>query len=586
MTDCEPRQARKGATVIILVRCKVRLVSRLLFYKNKVMSQAALARKWRPRRFDEIAGQQHIVQTLQNAIKQQRLHHAYLFTGTRGVGKTTLARIIAKCLNCEQSITPTPCDNCSSCQEIDAGRFVDLLEVDAASRTKVEDTRELLDNVQYAPAKGRYKVYLIDEVHMLSGHSFNALLKTLEEPPEHVKFLLATTEPQKLPKTVRSRCLQFHLHALEPEVIQQHLNKILNSEKIEFDEPALRLLSMAAEGSVRDSLSLLDQAIAYGAGKVTLDSTQKMLGYLDNQCIFKLIEAIANQNASEAMQLLDNYVSLGTDFLTLCKQFLIILQQLAVLQCIPTVSISEPNVDAMRQLSKKISPEEVQLFYQIILHGQKDIELAASQKSGFEMLLIRLLCFIPEVSVSTKQTPPQQLEKPTQSDTVINQTIHTKECSQLTDNNKNSDLLTGLQLPQKSTDNIIKSNNNEELLNLIPQLKLTGASQMLIKYCTMQRLRNDKVVLSVAKQQNLMANDQTKNRINKALRDILGDNLEIEWAIGNDEQPTFQQVTQQQNDSRQQNAEQVIQQDDQIQRIMKTFNATIIDGTIAATNKA
>lgn len=525
------------------------------------MSKAALARKWRPHRFDEIAGQQHIVQTLYNALEQQRLHHAYLFTGTRGVGKTTIARIIAKCLNCERGITPTPCGECNHCQEIDAGRFIDLLEVDAASRTKVEDTRELLDNVQYAPSKGRFKVYLIDEVHMLSGHSFNALLKTLEEPPTHVKFLLATTEPQKLPKTVRSRCLQFHLHAIEPEIIQAHLQKILTAEAITFDETALRLLSIAAEGSVRDSLSLLDQAIAYGGGQVPLDSTQKMLGYLDSEHLFNLLSALGNQDANTALGLIPELTSIGADFLTLCKQLLNILQQIAVLQVLPEAETQEPNREKLIRLCQALSPEQIQLYYQIILHGQRDIELAASQRSGFEMLIIRLLCFAPN-----QQTP-----------------LQTTKIQSVTSNPAIK--APAAQHPDQTVKNTDKSNTNDNWLNIIPQLKLTGASQMLVKYCTMRRIRKDKLEIAVAEQQKLMANERNKDKINSALRELFGNDLEIDWVLNTGESQTPQQHEEQSKAEKQAQAEQNIEQDAQVQQILQTFDATIVAETVKATDE-
>ena len=298
------------------------------------MTYLALARKWRPQRFDQIVGQPHVVQALTHALTQNRIHHAYLFTGTHGIGKTTLARIFAKCLNCEAGITATPCEKCSHCEEINAGRFPDLFEIDAASRTKVEDTRELLDNIPYAPTKGKFKVYLIDEVHMLSGHSFNALLKTLEEPPSHVKFLLATTDPQKLPATVLSRCLQFHLSKMTPEQIDEQLTHILQSEKIKFEQDALALISESANGSMRDALSLLDQCIAYGNGEIKKFETQSMLGLSDQAEVTALIKAIHASDAETALSLTKKWASTGAHFTNCLSEMLTQLYQLTVMQAL------------------------------------------------------------------------------------------------------------------------------------------------------------------------------------------------------------------------------------------------------------
>jgi DNA polymerase-3 subunit gamma/tau len=299
------------------------------------MSYQVLARKWRPRNFQELIGQEHVLKPLVNALTQQRLHHAYLFTGTRGVGKTTLGRILARCLNCETGITAEPCGTCSACEDINQGRFVDLIEVDAASRTKVEDTRELLDNVQYAPTRGRFKIYLIDEVHMLSNHSFNALLKTLEEPPPHIKFLLATTDPQRLPATILSRCLQFHLKNLAPEVIAQHLQTIATKENIVAEPSALIALAKAANGSVRDSLSLLDQAIAYCQAQLTLPAVQAMLGTIDQQFLVSLLAGLAQKDGQAILAIITQMAELNTDFSGALEALLSLIHQLAVYQVVP-----------------------------------------------------------------------------------------------------------------------------------------------------------------------------------------------------------------------------------------------------------
>jgi DNA polymerase-3 subunit gamma/tau len=360
------------------------------------MSYQVLARKWRPRFFSEMVGQEHVLRALINALNDQRLHHAYLFTGTRGVGKTTIARILAKCLNCEQGVSATPCGECSSCREIAEGRFVDLIEVDAASRTKVEDTRELLDNVQYAPTRGRYKVYLIDEVHMLSTHSFNALLKTLEEPPEHVKFLLATTDPQKLPITVLSRCLQFSLKNMTPEKIVSHLETVLEAEDVRYEDAALWQLGRAAQGSMRDALSLTDQAIAYGQGEVFEHQVNAMLGTIDRGRVFKLAEILATGQVAELLSLVAAMAEHGPDYDEVVQALMQLWHKVAVAQVAPSsVDNTEGDKAAIMQLAAAMRPEDIQLFYQTALVGRKDLPLAADPRQGFEMILLRMLAFKP-----------------------------------------------------------------------------------------------------------------------------------------------------------------------------------------------
>ncbi|MGL6335715.1 DNA polymerase III subunit gamma/tau [Aeromonas jandaei] len=364
------------------------------------MSYQVLARKWRPHTFEQVVGQQHVLTALTNALDQGRLHHAYLLSGTRGVGKTTIARILAKSLNCEQGISSHPCGVCDTCREIDQGNFVDLLEIDAASRTKVEDTRELLDNVQYRPARGRFKVYLIDEVHMLSRHSFNALLKTLEEPPPYVKFLLATTDPQKLPITILSRCLQFHLKSLDQTQIAKQLEWVLDQEGQPFEPRALLALAKAADGSMRDALSLTDQALAHGNGSVRLDSVLTMLGTLDHRHLHQLLEAILRQDAPATMAKISEIATLGPDFDQLHAELEGLLHRIAMAQLLPA-SVQEQGADAdsLLQLAKAMSPEEVQLCYQIVLGGRKDLPWAPDGRTALEMTCLRMLAFSPRREV-------------------------------------------------------------------------------------------------------------------------------------------------------------------------------------------
>ncbi|MFC5695770.1 DNA polymerase III subunit gamma/tau [Pseudomonas sp. GCM10022186] len=360
------------------------------------MSYQVLARKWRPRSFREMVGQTHVLKALINALDNQRLHHAYLFTGTRGVGKTTIARILAKCLNCETGISSTPCGQCSVCREIDEGRFVDLIEVDAASRTKVEDTRELLDNVQYAPSRGRYKVYLIDEVHMLSTHSFNALLKTLEEPPPHVKFLLATTDPQKLPVTILSRCLQFSLKNMPPERVVEHLSHVLGAENVPFETDALWLLGRAADGSMRDAMSLTDQAIAFGEGKVLAADVRAMLGTLDHGQVYGVLHALLQGDARALLEAVRQLAEQGPDWNGVLSEMLNVLHRVAIAQVLPdAVDNGQGDRERVLALAQALPGEDVQFYYQMGLIGRRDLPLAPDPRSGFEMVLLRMLAFRP-----------------------------------------------------------------------------------------------------------------------------------------------------------------------------------------------
>jgi DNA polymerase-3 subunit gamma/tau len=372
------------------------------------MSYQVLARKWRPQAFADVVGQEHVLTALANGLSLGRIHHAYLFSGTRGVGKTSIARLLAKGLNCETGITSTPCGQCDNCREIEQGRFVDLIEIDAASRTKVEDTRDLLDNVQYAPARGRFKVYLIDEVHMLSRHSFNALLKTLEEPPSHVKFLLATTDPQKLPVTILSRCLQFHLKALDVEQIQQQLAHVLTQEQIAAEPRALHLLARAADGSMRDALSLTDQAIAMGQGSVTRDTVAQMLGTLDDEQPLALIEALVDGQGEQVMALLNQAASRGVEWEALLVEMLRLLHRIAMVQLLPS-SLSEDDLsqaDRLRELARVLPPADVQLYYQTLLMGRKDLPLAPDRRLGVEMTLLRALAFHPQATIAEPVARP------------------------------------------------------------------------------------------------------------------------------------------------------------------------------------
>lgn len=371
------------------------------------MSYQVLARKWRPKRFADLVGQEHVVRALTNALKEQRLHHAYLLTGTRGVGKTTIARILAKSLNCETGTTAEPCGECSACRQIDTGRFVDLLEIDAASNTGIDNIREVLENAQYAPTSGRFKVYIIDEVHMLSKSAFNAMLKTLEEPPAHVKFILATTDPQKVPVTVLSRCLQFSLRNMTPQQVAGHLAHMLDVEGIAYETPALALLGRAASGSMRDAQSLLDQAIAYGLGEVKEDGVRAMLGAVDRRYLFALLQALAAGDGPQLMAEADGLAERGVSFEGALSELAVLLQQLALMQTVPqAVAQDELEREALQALADAIAPQDVQLYYQIAIHGRKDLALAPDEHAGFNMTLLRMLAFHP-ANARAEAAPPR-----------------------------------------------------------------------------------------------------------------------------------------------------------------------------------
>ena len=378
------------------------------------MSYQVLARKWRPKSFDQLVGQEHVSQALINGLDQDRVHHAFLFTGTRGVGKTTIARILAKCLNCETGVTSRPCGECSSCVDIDEGRFIDMMEIDAASRTGVDDMRELLESVHYTPTRGRYKVYVIDEVHMLSSHSFNALLKTLEEPPPHVKFVLATTDPQKIPVTILSRCLRFNLRRLLPDQIGDYLKLIVESEGVETEAQALVSISRAADGSMRDGLSLLDQAIAYGAGKLTMSDVENMLGLVDHAHVASMISALASGDAEALLAIVEELVAQSRDLETVLLSLAEVLHRVTLVQCAPGYRDPErSDWDAIVDLGQLISAEDAQLFYQIAIKGRDELGLAPDPRTGLEMTLLRMLAFRPASAESgSSATGPLKVAKP------------------------------------------------------------------------------------------------------------------------------------------------------------------------------
>ncbi len=534
------------------------------------MSYQALARKWRPKNFTEVVGQGHVVKALANALDHERIHHAYLFTGTRGVGKTTLARIFAKCLNCEQGITSSPCGKCSACEEIDAGRFIDLIEVDAASRTKVEDTRELLDNVQYSPTRGNFKVYLIDEVHMLSGHSFNALLKTLEEPPPHVKFLLATTDPQKLPITVLSRCLQFNLKRLSDEAISTQLEKLVQAEEIAYEKTALYALARSADGSMRDSLSLLDQAIAYSDGNVTDEAIHEMLGTVPREYLHKLLQALANADASTIMQATQELAQLSADFNGLFVDIIEALHQVALAQAVPSVlETLEIDAELIKDLSTKFSPEDVQLFYQIALIGRRDIYLSTTPQSALEMTLLRMLSFKPatsnDVSESNISTPAPTASK--DSVKLKNNPVVASNAAK-----KNKALIHELSI------------SHEAWPKLIEELGLQGVSYSLASNCSIESVADEIITLHLAQQHEGIATKGAKQRLENAIQEYYGSEINLKFDISTDELETPAKQKDRVRKKIQSEAEKTAESDEAVKALKSQFGAEIIEGTVKPVN--
>lgn len=527
------------------------------------MSYQVLARKWRPRNFSEMAGQEHVLKALINALDNNRLHHAFLFTGTRGVGKTTLARILAKSINCEKGISSHPCGVCSACTEIDEGRYVDLIEVDAASRTKVEDTRELLENVQYAPSRGKFKVYLIDEVHMLSASSFNALLKTLEEPPPHIKFLLATTDPQRLPITVLSRCLQFNLKRMPDKLIQDQLEHILSQEGIEFENGSTRLIAKSADGSMRDGISLLDQAISFCGESLNLDDTRAMLGTINQQHLFDIMQALADQQAQAlyaALAALDEY---APDYMELLNEINSILHRMALVQQIPGLELeASEETDNIKQLAATMSAEDIQLYYQIGINGRRDLPLAPDQRSGLEMVLLRMLAFRPVASQEPGKTDTKPAAKPT---TTIQPTAATAPSAQET--------------PAVASTPATTENLNWQ--QVVAQLPVQGLSQQLALNCVYRDHDESQFQLALDPSHANLLNEKLCNRLQDALNAHFGKTwkLKIEVAESTNAQTPAQAETSRQA-ARQEAAETAIASDTNVKQVIDTFDASIEPNSI------
>jgi DNA polymerase-3 subunit gamma/tau len=605
------------------------------------MAYLALARKWRPKAFSEVVGQSHVVQALTNALDSGRVHHAFLFTGTRGVGKTTLARIFAKSLNCEKGTSAEPCQECSTCLSIDEGRFVDLIEVDAASRTKVDDTREMLDNVQYAPTSGKFKVYLIDEVHMLSGHSFNALLKTLEEPPEHVKFLFATTDPQKVPVTVLSRCLQFNLRAMRPEQVENQLVKILSSEGMEFDQAALHAISKAADGSMRDGLSLLDQAIVQGGGSVHLADVEDMLGTISAEHSKGLLNALADQDVDKIMQVVADMADHAVDFVAALDELLTQLYHVCLAQIAPSaLAVKDIDTSSISELAKSVSAETIQLYYQIGLISKRDIALAPSLRVGFEMAMLRMLAFEPskdsgqmpiespsdgqqisdpqqgqqlnrlttapqasiqepfsenaeissvtvgsirpaEKPVMPRHVPaatPQNVSAPSQNSPTIDRHRVMEQVPQ-TMGNASSQGPKPAQVASPSPIAVTLSGNNE-WGELVEQSELVGFAKELAMHCACERLSDEKVVLSLSpKVQHLLKPDRVA-QIQTQIQNLLNTKAEVFVEVEESDKETPAECLERLGVEQIEQTRQGLHDDPGVQALMSEFGATINEQSI------
>lgn len=548
------------------------------------MSQSqVLARKWRPKEFSSLIGQDHITKALTNALEQKRLHHAYLFTGTRGVGKTTIARILAKSLNCESGVTSNPCGNCPACIEIDHGNFIDLIELDAASNTQVDNMRELLENALYAPTYARYKIYIIDEVHMLSKSAFNAMLKTLEEPPDHVKFILATTEPQKIPVTVLSRCLQFNLKQIPLALITAHLKYVLGQEKITSDETSLQLLARAAQGSMRDALSILDQAIIFSKGKIEESGVHAMLGTIDQVYLYDLLEAILQKDGTKLLNIANGIEEKSLSFDTALQEMARLFHTLSLAQIVPqTINVNIPEYKQIISLSKRFSPEELQLYYQISLHGRSDLGLAPDEYAGFTMTLMRMLAFIPEnLLENTKASIPPSGPNSKEQNPRANKKISTASNS----NSKHisPNILNDVRVPNTYSNSTDQS--DIDWPSLVNQLKLNGMARMLAQNCEIKSYSTDNLELCLLAEHKHLLEIKYQDKVKIALNEYFGNNIYLKFSVGKVTGITPAELDGREKKTKQQQAITAIETDPVVRQLMDDFDAKLINSSIKPINK-
>lgn len=545
------------------------------------MSYQVLARKWRPRSFSTLVGQEHVVRALTHALTEQRLHHAYLFTGTRGVGKTTLARILAKSLNCESGISATPCGQCSACQEIDAGRFVDLLEVDAATNTRVDEMRQLLENAVYAPTRGRFKVYVIDEVHMLSNSAFNAMLKTLEEPPEHVKFILATTDPQKIPVTVLSRCLQFNLKQMPPQAITGHLSHILEAESVPFEAPALALLARSANGSMRDALSLLDQAIAHGTGKVEESLVRDMLGTVDQDYLFTLLEAMAQGDVSAMLSVADLMTERSLSFDSALQDLAAMLTRLQVAQLAPAaIAEDAPDRSRLLALAGAIDAQTVQLAYQISVHGRHELPMAPDPHAGFVMTLLRLHAFAPR-QPREGPSPGKALAAPrAQAPAVKAAPSRISVPARVVEAPVVQPVATPAETMPAAQAGAADSEAPGDWQSILDSLQLSGMARALAQHCELLKLGGEVVQLRLPPAHRHLIMKAAQDRLQQALGEYCGRPLQLQIEVAEVSTLTPAAILQQEREERQDRAVAAIEQDPFVREVIDIFDATLIESSI------
>jgi DNA polymerase-3 subunit gamma/tau len=553
------------------------------------MSYQVLARKWRPKTFTELVGQEHVSQALINGLDQDRLHHAFLFTGTRGVGKTTIARILAKCLNCEQGVSSTPCGECGSCVDLDEGRFVDMIEIDAASRTGVDDMRELLEAVQYTPTRGRYKVYIIDEVHMLSTSSFNALLKTLEEPPPHVKFVLATTDPQKIPVTILSRCLQFNLRRLLPDQVAAYLKQLVETEGVEAEPEALTVLSRAADGSMRDGLSLLDQAIAFGGGKLVMSDLEKMLGLVDHRHVISMVKALAENDAESLLAIVGELVAQSRDLGTALTNLAEILHRVTLVQCVPGYRDPErSDWEAIEELAELLPAEDAQLFYQIAIKGRNELPLAPDPRTGLEMTLLRMLAFKPAAAEAAAPTPgaapkkapaARPASKPRQAPTRAAQPQGAPPAPK-------PEAAAAPTAPRRAPAEATRSGKTDkpagsDWVDLLDQLDLSGQVRELARNVQLKTRSDDRWEFVIAPALRHLGSASCVSRLSEAISDRMGHPVRVRITDQEDSDLlTAAALEQQQSHHNRSEAEKAIRDDPTVRALQDQMGAQLIDDSI------